>query len=166
MQNVIINAPSITIQDTLYFLKQYDWIASYCGAILTFATLIIARGARKAAREATKKIFYIDGVNTLSKVGTLLDQAQEHQRCNDLHVVPAIYSRIQSNLVSVRDSIFSEDAETTTTLSAICEQIRIAKTEVEKAISNESKLNYVYINKIITLEAEKVNEILTKLKRG
>ena len=147
-------------------IQSYDWLASYFGALLALATLIIAGGARQAAKEAAKKVFRVDAVNTLSKVNTLLDQAQEHQRNKEFCIVPSLYLRIQSHIVLVRDTVFYNDKKVSTELTSICSQIRIAKDEVERRKEEGETINVPKINGVLTEQSEKLNAILAKIKRG
>lgn len=163
--------------NSTFFSEHWGDIASVVGVIISligFAVTIwgVLRSktaAQRAKEEVTKvqeTILKVDLVMEFSEAVTIIDEIKRLHRAAAWGILPDRYSALKRILISIRSANPDmSDTHKTSVQSAIQNFTDIEK-KVERALTSQtSPPNVAKLNEIVSLQLDKLNEVLAAIKQ-
>jgi hypothetical protein len=125
-----------------------------------------AQRAEKAALNVRAKILMTDTVIDLSSAIAIMEEIQRLHRSGSWGQLPDRYSALKRLLISIRTSAPGLQEQHSTALLSSLQHFSDIEKKVEKALDgNTAPLNVPKFNEIVSLQLDRVHEILSVLKQ-
>jgi len=158
----------ITFAQMFSSLSSAEWLATATnlGFVFSFLAFWQAKRAKKAASDAKAAVYSIDSVSEITKAISILNDIQAHLRHSTLQIVPDKLITVHGHLTTVRKGCPGLTTEDKDDLLGVCNQTISTKNSIERELESEVKqYKFSKTNRILSMQAEKLQEILETIKR-
>ncbi|MDP8244570.1 MAG: hypothetical protein P9L94_10855 [Candidatus Hinthialibacter antarcticus] len=144
--------------------------ASIIGVIITVCgfiwTLIYAKAAKDAAREAVNEIQQSKTIVDVSTAIQVLEEVRRLHREKAWSILPDRYTALKKALVTVQSENPDLSKEHKAVLTKILRQISIIEDQIEQLIeSSKKQVDIPLFNRVLSIALDKLNEMLTQLPK-
>jgi hypothetical protein len=123
-----------------------------------------AEQARESADKARRDIFRAIAMIDLTRATAAINDIKRlHREANWLALLER-YSALRTTLITIRASRPDLAEQHKTTIQGIIAQIRTLETKVEGALPDGQNLNAAKLNKVISVQLDKLSQILGELR--
>jgi hypothetical protein len=124
-----------------------------------------AESASTAAREAKDAILRTETISNFSSTVTAMEEVKRLHRAEAWEIMPDRYSFLRKSLISILSNNGTLSNEHKTLIQGAIVQFRELEGSVESYLSNKkASPNSARLNKIVTAQIDKLDEVLNKIK--
>lgn len=124
-----------------------------------------AESASTAAKEAKDAILRTETISNFSSAVTVMEEVKRLHRAEAWEIMPDRYSFLRKSLISIMSTHDDLTDEHRTLIQSAVVQFRELESSVETYLANKkSSPNSAKLNKIVTAQIDKLDEVLNKIK--
>lgn len=126
-----------------------------------------AESAQQAANDARQAILRTEVIASFASAVTVMDEVKRLHRAGAWSILPDRYSYLRRALISIRSNHPNLNENHRVLIQSAIEQFQLMESTVESHLAgNGSQLNAAKLNKIVTSQIDKLDDVLNSIKQS